>query len=117
MSVPDKHTSLFLLSLFTIFIFKIIFQVKNSTGKIWLSKYTRYFLATAVPESRRILKLTPIALMKAIKNPVEVQGMKNAHVRDAAAVCCFFGWLQNALKNGEVVTEVSAADKLEEFRK
>jgi Xaa-Pro aminopeptidase len=28
----------------------------------------------------------PVAIMKSMKNPTEAQGMKNAHVRDAAAL-------------------------------
>ena len=31
-------------------------------------------------QDRRISELTPIAGMKAVKNPTEIQGMKNAHV-------------------------------------
>ncbi|ODN06449.1 Xaa-Pro aminopeptidase 1 [Orchesella cincta] len=91
--------------------------VSTTTGKIMVAKTCNYYLASMIPESRRVTKVAPIALMKTIKNSVEVDGMKNCHIRDAVAVCCFFGWLENALKAGEVVTEVSAATKLEEFRK
>jgi len=69
-----------------------------------------------IPEARRTMKLTPIALMKALKNPVEIQGMENAHIRDAAALCEFFAWLETQIQAGVKVTEISVADKLEEFR-
>ncbi|CAL8143709.1 unnamed protein product [Orchesella dallaii] len=91
--------------------------VSTTSGKIMVGKTCNYYLANMIPETRRVMKVAPIALMKTIKNMVEVEGMKNAHIRDAVAVCCFFGWLENALNAGEVVTEVSASDKLEEFRK
>lgn len=55
--------------------------------------------------------------MKAIKNPVEVEGMINAHIRDGAALCCYFAWLEKEVKNSGNVTEISGADKLEEFRR
>ena len=54
--------------------------------------------------------------MKSIKNPVEVNGMINAHIRDAVALCDFFAWLETEFQKGERITEISAADKLFAFR-
>lgn len=45
--------------------------------------------------------VSPVLLMKARKNPTEVQGMKASHVRDAVAVCAFLAFMEN---------EVSSAD-------
>lgn len=55
--------------------------------------------------------------MKAIKNNTEAEGMKNCHIRDGVALCKYFAWLEKAIQSGEYVTEISGADKLEEFRK
>lgn len=55
--------------------------------------------------------------MKAIKNHVEADGMKRCHIRDGVALCKYFAWLENAILSAEYVTEISGADKLEEFRK
>ena len=57
--------------------------------------------------------LDPCMLPKACKNPVEQQGARAAHVRDAAAVARFLHWLQDAPGRE---TELSAAAKLLEFR-
>ncbi|XP_063235388.1 xaa-Pro aminopeptidase ApepP [Bacillus rossius redtenbacheri] len=92
-------------------------QLSGQGGKVWISSDSSYALARLFPDSLRILEITPIAVMKARKNPVEVQGMVNCHVRDAAALCCYFAWLERQLKEGQVVTEISGADRLEEFRK
>lgn len=54
--------------------------------------------------------------LKAIKNDVEVQGFVDCHISDGIALCQFFAWLENAVQNGKAVDEISAADKLEEFR-
>lgn len=54
--------------------------------------------------------------MKAIKNSVEAEGMRNCHVRDGVALVQYFAWLENEVKNKRRVTEISGADKLEEFR-
>ncbi len=91
-------------------------QINQTQAKVWMNKKCNYALANLVPKDRLLMKLTPISIMKAIKNPVEVQGMINTHIRDAAAVCHFLAWLEDALNKGEIVTEVSAADKLESFR-
>ena len=51
--------------------------------------------------------LTPIAALKAVKNSVEIEGMRQCHIRDGAAVCEYLAWLQNKVKRGERVTEIS----------
>jgi Xaa-Pro aminopeptidase len=53
--------------------------------------------------------------MKAIKNPVEMDGIRRMHVRDGAALVRWLQWLDQQVGEGNL-DEVSAADKLEEFR-
>ena len=57
----------------------------------------------------------PCALPKALKNDVELEGARTAHIRDGVALCKFMYWLAQNAHGGEV-TEISAADKLQEFR-
>ena len=57
--------------------------------------------------------MDPCMLLKACKNAVEQQGTRNAHARDAVAVCRFLHWLDTA---GGHETEISAADQLLAFR-
>ncbi|EXJ75555.1 xaa-Pro aminopeptidase [Cladophialophora psammophila CBS 110553] len=64
-----------------------------------------------VEESR-----SPIADAKAIKNPTELEGMRQCHIRDGAALSEYFAWLEGELHNGSWVDEVQAADKLEAIR-
>ncbi|MBX7481841.1 aminopeptidase P family protein [Qipengyuania qiaonensis] len=57
----------------------------------------------------------PTVLPKAIKNPAEQQGQRDAQARDGAAVSRFLRWLSiEAPKGG--VDELAAAAKLREFR-
>ncbi len=58
----------------------------------------------------------PCVLPKALKNEVELQGARDAHVQDGIALCRFFEWLEKQPLQGET-TELSAAQKLYEFRK
>nr|CAD7264995.1 unnamed protein product [Timema shepardi]CAD7575794.1 unnamed protein product [Timema californicum] len=92
-------------------------QIPEQTGKVWISSDGSYSLNSMVPEKIRISEITPIALMKAIKNTVETQGMINCHIRDGVALCRYFAWLEKELQKGNAVTEISGADKLEQFRK
>jgi Xaa-Pro aminopeptidase len=57
----------------------------------------------------------PTILPKAVKNPREQQGQRDAQARDGAAEVKFLRWLENeAPKGGE--TELSAAARLQAFR-
>ncbi|MBA4747489.1 MAG: aminopeptidase P family protein [Sphingopyxis sp.] len=62
-----------------------------------------------------IRRRDPAVLPKACKNPVEIAGMKKAHVRDGVAVARFLRWLEGAAPAGGL-TEASVADKLRGFR-
>lgn len=57
----------------------------------------------------------PTSVMKAVKNPVEMDNLRKAHIKDAIAVTRFMYWLKHNV--GEIpITEVSAAQYLEELR-
>ncbi|MEE1876558.1 aminopeptidase P family protein [Altererythrobacter litoralis] len=57
----------------------------------------------------------PTILPRAIKNPVEQQGQRDAQARDGAAVARFLRWIEETAPSGEV-DELAAAAKLREFR-
>ena len=40
----------------------------------------------------------------------------NAHIKYAAALCCYFAWLEKEVESGQRVTEISAADHLAALR-
>uniref|UniRef100_A0A1J3G798 Putative Xaa-Pro aminopeptidase P n=1 Tax=Noccaea caerulescens TaxID=107243 RepID=A0A1J3G798_NOCCA len=63
-----------------------------------------------------IYRPSPISWAKAIKNDAELQGMKNSHLRDAAALAHFWAWLEEEVHKNVNLTEVDVADKLLEFR-
>jgi Xaa-Pro aminopeptidase len=57
----------------------------------------------------------PIALMKAIKNEVEIAGARAAHLRDGVAVTRFLAWFDRQAAQGKL-TEIDAVEALEDFR-
>ncbi|XP_056168399.1 aminopeptidase P2-like isoform X3 [Syzygium oleosum] len=63
-----------------------------------------------------VYRASPISLAKAVKNDAELQGMRNSHLRDAAALAHFWVWLEEEINRGAKLTEVEVADKLLEFR-
>ena len=58
----------------------------------------------------------PCQLPKACKNNVELEGARNAHLRDAIAMIKFLHWVDTHAPKGQI-TEISAAQQLEEFRR
>ena len=58
---------------------------------------------------------SPVALMKAHKNPTEIAGFRKAMERDGVAMVKFLRWLKDAVKAGEE-TELSVDEKLYELR-
>ena len=76
-----------------------------------------YALYNNLPKGAKVIeKVNPTVLMKAMKNDTEIKNIKNAHVKDGVAVTKFMHWLKKNVGKTEI-TEISAAEKLEEFRK
>lgn len=89
---------------------------ENSSAKIWIALSSSYFLSALIPKPKRHQEITPIAIMKAIKNSTEVEGFINSHIRDGVALCQYFAWLEKMIEEKNKVDEISGADKLEELR-
>lgn len=65
----------------------------------------------------KVLRLRdPSVLPRAIKNETEIAGHRAAQARDGAAMARFLHWLSIEAPKGEL-TEISAADRLEAFRR
>uniref|UniRef100_A0A2P2KSM9 Uncharacterized protein MANES_09G167500 n=1 Tax=Rhizophora mucronata TaxID=61149 RepID=A0A2P2KSM9_RHIMU len=63
-----------------------------------------------------VYKSSPISMAKAVKNPSELEGMRNSHLRDAASLAQFWAWLEEEIHKDVKLTEVDVANKLLEFR-
>lgn len=60
----------------------------------------------------------PTELLKAVKNPVELANMERIFLKDNVALTKFIYWLKtNIGKPGVTITELTASDKLEQFRR
>ena len=76
-------------------------QLKNQT--IWLSKHTSQAIIEFCSENNNklLIECSPVSLTKAIKNEVEIQGFISCHIKDAAALCSYFAWLEKEVPKGE----------------
>lgn len=63
-----------------------------------------------------IWSVDPIQLLKAKKNPVEIEGFYEAHRRDAVAMIQFWKWLEEEMNAHHTVTEISAKEHLTHLR-
>ena len=57
-----------------------------------------------------------IARIKAVKNPREIRGFRESHIRDAVAMAKYFAWLEAQLHAGTGLTEWTAALELDRLR-
>ena len=86
--------------------------VDNST-----LNYNLYnILKENIPSSNLTSGKSPVALRKAVKNNVEIAGMREAHLEDGLAMERFFFWLERMVEAGEPVNEYEAALQLHSFR-
>lgn len=58
----------------------------------------------------------PVLIPKACKNPVEVQGARDAHLRDAVAAVRFLAWLDCEVAEGRLHDEDALAEQLASCR-
>lgn len=76
-----------------------------------------YAVYKLIPDTVKVIEEeNPEIKMKSVKNDIEVEHIRQAHLKDAVAHTKFMYWLKkNAGK--ETITELSASERLEDFRK
>lgn len=107
-------------------------KASGAAFRVWMdpgkSNVAVYEAAKACGADSILDSATPVTLAKAIKNAVEIEGMKKAHVRDGVALSRFLAWFEAQFPSlpdskvdptgaGSPWTEFSVAEKLEGFRK
>lgn len=58
--------------------------------------------------------VSPVVLAKSIKNPTEIEGFRQACIKDGVAMTKFFYWLESNIHNQ--LTETAVSDQLTAFR-
>lgn len=87
------------------------------SGSILLDKSrANYSILKSISSKATVInKVNPTTIMKAVKNEVEIENMRKAHIKDGIAVTKFMYWLKSNIGK-EDISEISAAKKLESYR-
>ena len=95
---------------------KFISKIKNIKFQLDSFSCSIFFKSIIKKNNQVIEKQDPIYYLKSIKNNVEIKNTIKAHIYDGVALTKFLLWLNNNYKNKKI-TEISAQEKLLEFRK
>ena len=118
--IPDKLMKILSDAGISLMSYKEISKALMKLGKgtrIYLSPgSTNTWLYRSIPSFCKIIEGISIpAKLKAIKNPVEIEHVKNTMVKDGVALTRFFFWLERTIGK-QKITEISASKKLNDFR-
>ncbi len=73
-------------------------------------------IAQSLPDTVTIISSdNPVYALKAVKNDIEIQNMRNVHIYDGIALVKFMRYIKSVA--GKNVSEISASDKLYELRR
>lgn len=96
-------------------VFDFVAALKDRKIAVSPSKIT-YSLYSKISSSCQIIDiLSPVEMMKSMKNETEIAGFRSAMVRDGVALVKFYIWLEKNIAEG-TVTEWSIGEKLIEYR-
>lgn len=79
-------------------------------------KATNYDLYTALTAHKTVAGADPIFALKGIKNPTELENIRECHVRDGVAVVRFQMDLEKAIANGDTLYETDIETMLQKRR-
>lgn len=80
-------------------------------------KACSFLVCNLIQENNKIINAqNPTQMMKAVKNETELEKMRTLYLKDSLAVTKFIYWLKKHIKTEEI-TEITAADRLEAFRR
>lgn len=97
-------------------IYEDVSRIKPGITVMIDSDRTNYTLYKTIPDGCFVVDAdNPSILMKAVKNHVEIENIRKAHIMDGVAVTKFIYWLKNNI--GRInISEKTAADKFHELR-
>lgn len=98
-------------------VFDYVSKLATGTRVCVTESKINYKLLQTIPDSCKIVSipLSPVDLMKSIKNKTELAGFRNAMIKDGVALVKFYMWLEKAVPEGNVL-ETTVEDKLREYR-
>ena len=96
-------------------IYDAVGQLKGQKVLLETAK-TNYAIISNLDETNTIVDcMNPTASAKAVKNPVEIENMKKAHIKDGVAMAKFIFWLKKNIGK-QTITELDAEHYLDQLR-
>ena len=91
-------------------------KLLNDEVVVYQKNRVNYALCSLINVKKVINEVNYTTILKAVKNQTEVKNAYYAHLKDGIAVTKFIYWLKTNV--GKIyIDEITAADKLEEFRR
>ncbi len=86
--------------------------------RVWIDPKTtnKWMMLPLEKKVKTHMERSPITDIKSVKNEIELEGFRNCHIKDGAAMVKFLKWLEENVPEGGV-TEISASDRLGSYRK
>lgn len=96
---------------------KILNSLTEKDTVVFDKEKTNICLYDSINNASTKLELSNVTTaLKAIKNDIEIQNFRQCQLNDGVAMVKFIKWLKESVTE-EKITEISASDKLENFRK
>ncbi len=96
---------------------EIFIDLQNITeGKIWIDEEAVNAELYSSVRCDKFCAPSPVQARKAVKNTLEIENIKEAHIRDGVAMEKFLYWLETSIAQGREIDEWKAALKQREFR-
>lgn len=98
-------------------IFDDVEEIPDDSKVLVPFPYTSIALVNSISSDVDVVNgMSPISSFKAIKNHTEISSTEHAHIDDGVAMVTFLAWLDENIGKEEI-TELDAANKLEECRR
>ena len=98
-------------------VYEFIKKIEENEVVLIDTSKVNYAIYNNIPSNvQKIEERNPSILFKSIKNEIELKNIRNSHIKDGVAFTKFMYWLKNNIGKIEI-TEISATQKLEAFRR
>lgn len=96
--------------------YEYVKQIGAGQTVLMNTSVVNYRICSNIPQGVKIIDAEdPTVVMKAIKNDTQLENLRNAHLKDAVAMCKFMYWLKTNV--GKIpMTEISVSDYLADLR-
>ncbi|KAE9414059.1 hypothetical protein Angca_006720 [Angiostrongylus cantonensis] len=90
-------------------------EAEKAEHRVFVPTSTNYLFGSLFTHSS-FVNGSPVQVMKGVKNHVELEGMRQSHIRDSATLVSFLMWIEVELLEGHSHSEIDLANKVDSLR-